>query len=65
MTISGRKFFAFSKYEKSGGTVESICDHTFPGWSHDILDRNWACFSGSKEQAVKPKFEKNKQGFLG
>lgn len=65
VTISGRKFFAFSKYEKSGGTVESICDHTFPGWSHDILDRNWACFSGSKEQAVKPKFEKNKQGFLG
>ena len=58
MTLSGRKYFAFSMYKKSGGNVESICDQTLPGWSYDIFDRNWACFSGSKTQALKPKWEK-------
>ena len=65
MTLSGRKYFAFSKYEKIGSTVVSICDHTLPGWSHDIMDRNWACYIGTKTKAVKPKVEKNVHDLLG
>ena len=45
-------------YKSSGSKVESMCDQTMPGWSHDIYDRDWACFSGVKSQAMKPKIEK-------
>ena len=45
-------------YKSSGSKVESMCDQTLPGWSHDIYDRDWACFSGVKSQAMKPKIEK-------
>lgn len=63
VVISGRKYFAFSKYKQSGKTVESICDETLPGWSHDILERNWACFSGMKAEERKgPKVSKT--GFV-
>ncbi|XP_053378228.1 dipeptidyl peptidase 1-like [Mercenaria mercenaria] len=50
VVIGGRKFFAFSMYKQSGSTVESICDKTMPGWSHDVLGRNWACYSGMKQE---------------
>jgi len=58
VVISGRKFFAFSKYEKNGTQVTSVCDQTMPGWSHDIFDRNWACFIGSKNDNMRPKIHK-------
>ena len=27
-----------------------MCDQTLPGWSHDILGRNWACYTGAKQE---------------
>jgi cathepsin C len=50
VVIAGRKYFAFSKYKQSGSTVKDMCDQTLPGWSHDILGRNWACYAGMKQE---------------
>ncbi|KAK3608345.1 hypothetical protein CHS0354_030800 [Potamilus streckersoni] len=55
VVINGEKYFAFSLYKKDGNNVTSICDQTFPGWSHDIFDRNWACFIGRKAEEQRPK----------
>lgn len=47
--INGKKYFAFSAYEKNGGKVVSYCDKTLNGWSHDAAGYNagnWACYSG-------------------
>lgn len=46
--INGSKYFAFSKYEKSGKKVVSYCDQTLNGWSHDAANSqiNWACYYG-------------------
>ena len=47
--INGKKYFAFSAYEKSGEKVVSYCDKTLNGWSHDAAGYhagNWACYSG-------------------
>ena len=38
------------------GNITSYCDQTMPGWAHDVLGRDWACFDGKKETAVQPKF---------
>ncbi|XP_041350436.1 dipeptidyl peptidase 1-like isoform X2 [Gigantopelta aegis] len=48
VTVAGRKYFAFSMYKGSGRNTTSICDETLPGWSHDIFDRDWACYQGAK-----------------
>ncbi|XP_060581353.1 dipeptidyl peptidase 1-like isoform X2 [Ruditapes philippinarum] len=50
VVIAGRKYFAFSKYKQSGSTVKDMCDQTLPGWSHDVLGRNWACYAGMKQE---------------
>ncbi|XP_005091689.1 dipeptidyl peptidase 1 isoform X2 [Aplysia californica] len=44
VVVAGRKYFAFSKYV--GKT--SYCHETMPGWSHDVLGRDWSCYSGKK-----------------
>ncbi|KAH7639818.1 dipeptidyl peptidase 1 [Dermatophagoides farinae] len=47
--INYRKYFAFSAYErKSNSKVISYCHKTIPGWSHDLLGNNWACYIGHK-----------------
>ncbi|CAL1287405.1 unnamed protein product [Larinioides sclopetarius] len=47
--INYRKYFAFSSYKKtSEGNITSYCDAVSPGWSHDILGRNWACYNAQK-----------------
>lgn len=48
VTIAYRKYFAFSLYKQTGNTVISYCNATQPGWSHDVLGNNWACFRGHK-----------------
>uniref|UniRef100_T1IR55 Dipeptidyl peptidase 1 n=1 Tax=Strigamia maritima TaxID=126957 RepID=T1IR55_STRMM len=48
VVINQRKYFAFSLFKQSGQNATNYCDQTFPGWSHDILVRNWACFMGKK-----------------
>ncbi|MEE6473039.1 hypothetical protein FKM82_009825 [Ascaphus truei] len=48
VVINGYKWFAFFKYEQQGTNVTSFCHETFPGWVHDVLGRNWACFVGKK-----------------
>jgi len=53
--VAGRKYFAFSKYENQGSTVVSKCDQLMNGWTHDIFDRNWACYTGYKPKATTPK----------
>ncbi|XP_018408749.1 PREDICTED: dipeptidyl peptidase 1 [Nanorana parkeri] len=48
LAINNMKWFAFFKYEQHGSNVTSFCHDTFPGWVHDDLGRNWACFVGKK-----------------
>ncbi len=50
VTIHNRKFFAFSFYQQDGQNVTSICDKTFPGWSHEtgVNPSDWACFMAEK-----------------
>ncbi|XP_035206656.1 dipeptidyl peptidase 1-like isoform X3 [Stegodyphus dumicola] len=56
VVINYRKYFAFSKYTDDSGNVTSYCDTVFPGWSHDVLGKNWACYNAKKvSPAVGPK----------
>ncbi|XP_028321415.1 dipeptidyl peptidase 1 [Gouania willdenowi] len=55
VVINGYKWFAFFKYTGEGSKVTSYCDHTLPGWVHDVLGRNWACFVGKKVEPVPPR----------
>jgi cathepsin C len=36
------------QYEVKGSKVTSYCHETMTGWVHDVLGRNWACFTGKK-----------------
>lgn len=48
VVLNYRRYFTFSLFEsRTNGTV-SVCDETLPGWSHDLLGRNWACFKGHR-----------------
>lgn len=53
--VSGRSYFAFSLYKKSGEKVTSFCDKTMTGWSRDVTVRNWACYRAQKKTPVAPK----------
>ncbi|XP_017286474.1 dipeptidyl peptidase 1 [Kryptolebias marmoratus] len=55
VVISGYKWFAFFKYKQEGSKVTSYCDQTLPGWVHDVLGQNWACFVGKKVNPVPPR----------
>ncbi|CAL1287410.1 unnamed protein product [Larinioides sclopetarius] len=49
VVINYRKYFAFSAYKKdSSGNYTNQCDKILPGWSHDVLGKNWACYNGHK-----------------
>lgn len=54
VVLNGYKWFAFFKYSQEGSKVTSYCDQTLPGWVHDVLGNNWACFAGKKVKPVPP-----------
>ena len=45
VVINNKKYFAFSKYTESG---TSVCDETMPGWVHNVVGTDWACYVGQK-----------------
>ncbi|XP_006013218.1 dipeptidyl peptidase 1 [Latimeria chalumnae] len=53
VVLNGYKWFAFFKYEKVGGKAVSYCHDTMPGWVHDVLGNNWACFVGKKVSSAR------------
>ncbi|XP_072317940.1 dipeptidyl peptidase 1 [Eucyclogobius newberryi] len=57
VVLGGYKWFGFFKYSGDGSQVISYCDQTLPGWVHDVLGNNWACFVGKKVKAVEPRRE--------
>uniref|UniRef100_A0A8C5QEC6 Dipeptidyl peptidase 1 n=1 Tax=Leptobrachium leishanense TaxID=445787 RepID=A0A8C5QEC6_9ANUR len=48
LDLNGYKWFAFFKYVKSAENITSYCHETLPGWVHNVLTKNWACFVGKK-----------------
>ncbi|XP_048350174.1 dipeptidyl peptidase 1-like [Sphaerodactylus townsendi] len=48
VVLNNYKWFAFFKYEEDKEKVTSYCNETMPGWVHDVLGHNWACFTGHK-----------------
>ncbi|XP_032075357.1 dipeptidyl peptidase 1 [Thamnophis elegans] len=54
VVLNSYKWFAFFKYKKEGSTVTSYCNETLPGWVHDVLGHNWACFTGIKVSPSGP-----------
>lgn len=55
VVLGGYKWFSFFKYSANGHQVTSYCDQTLPGWVHDVLGNNWACFVGKKVKPVPPR----------
>lgn len=55
VVINGYKWFGFFKYSEDGPKVTSYCDQTLPGWVHDVLGHNWACFVGKRMKPVLPR----------
>ncbi|XP_077197524.1 dipeptidyl peptidase 1 [Paroedura picta] len=48
VVLNSYKWFAFFKYVTSHEKTISYCNETMPGWVHDVLGHNWACFTGQK-----------------
>ncbi|KAJ8301667.1 hypothetical protein KUTeg_020654 [Tegillarca granosa] len=61
VVINGRKYFAFSMYKTEGRQTTSYCDKTLPGWSHDLMGRDWACYTGQKQASETLKFIPSKK----
>ncbi|KAM9853412.1 dipeptidyl peptidase 1 [Aulostomus maculatus] len=57
VVVNGYKWFAFFKYTEEGSKVTSYCDQTMPGWVHDVLGNNWACFVGKKVEPVPSRYD--------
>lgn len=55
VVINDYKWFGFFKYSQDGPKVTSYCDQTLPGWAHDVLGHNWACFVGKRVKSVPPR----------
>ncbi|KAL7825478.1 hypothetical protein AOLI_G00326850 [Acnodon oligacanthus] len=55
LVLTDYSWFGFFKYSQQGSVVTSYCDQTLPGWVHDVLGNNWACFTGKKVQPLPPK----------
>lgn len=49
IVIANRKYFAFSRYAGTMDDPISICNETMPGMTHDVLQRQWACYYGVKD----------------
>lgn len=45
------------QYTQEGTKVTSYCDQTLPGWVHDVLGNNWACFVGKRVKPELPRKE--------
>lgn len=45
------------QYVENGPRVTSYCDQTLPGWVHDVLGNNWACFVGKRVEPVPPRID--------
>ena len=52
-------FLTWLQYEVKGSTAISYCHETMTGWVHDVLGRNWACFTGKKMASPLEKFNMN------
>ncbi|XP_071485907.1 dipeptidyl peptidase 1-like [Diadema antillarum] len=48
VVLNNRKYFAFSKYSGSGSEVTMNCSETLPGWAHNVVGSDWACYVGKK-----------------
>lgn len=48
VVINNRKYFAFSEYTQNGTQVKMNCSETLPGWSHNVMGSDWACYVGRK-----------------
>lgn len=57
VVLNNYKWFSFFKYSQRGSEVTSYCDQTLPGWVHDVLGNNWACFIGKKVVPTPPRTE--------
>ncbi|KAM8853311.1 dipeptidyl peptidase 1 [Synchiropus picturatus] len=57
VVINGYKWFGFFKFSEEGAKVTSYCDQTLPGWVHDVLGNNWACFIGKKLEPIPPQVD--------
>lgn len=55
VVLGGYKWFGFFKYTEDDHQAVSYCDQSLPGWVHDVLGNNWACFTGKKVKGVPPR----------
>ncbi|KAL0973447.1 hypothetical protein UPYG_G00203780 [Umbra pygmaea] len=55
VVLNNYKWFGFFKYSGQGSTAISFCDQTLPGWVHDSLGNNWACFTAKRVVPIPPR----------
>ncbi|KAK6296478.1 hypothetical protein J4Q44_G00326200 [Coregonus suidteri] len=55
VVLNDYKWFGFFKYSEQGSEVTSYCDQTLPGWVHDALGNNWACFTAKRVVPLPPR----------